>query len=800
MNSAPPDQAKDYLDDTKNRICTDPKKRLAQLTTITERGLQRMDEKKLVYYIAGHKFVLQDQIAQASKFVQWGKTLVDEAVKCSPEASMAWCGICLILPLLTLSSDTEQAHRDGFTYVTARMRFYVQLEPLFPKNQDSSAAVPEDFIVDLYQHLLEFQFRSVLRFFRSRLRNLGKDLIQHEDWKGMLEKVQALEGTLDVDLGKINNVVVKEELKKLNKSTKKSLETLQRLLSVAEDQLLVAKQHLDIAQESLELQKYNLPIEDSALYDSAEDQHIPRCQEGTRKGILSKITVWANAVESETIFWLHGPAGTGKSTISRTIARDFAEARLLGASYFFKRQSRSGSSRFFPTIAARLVDSIPPLETHVCQSLNKLGKLGKAKIEEKSLETQFQTLILTPCNILSKQWAAKRTRVIVIDALDECEADDDIRKICTLLSQLQELNTVRVRVLLTSRSTSTIGEAFNDAKTKHTTRDLSLLDFSDDSKTDISAFLGKRFAAIKNEKHITENPWPDPKDLAHLLTLATNPSPLFIYAATLCLFVNDGTDNPKFQLKLWLDQSDNNNSQLSQTYQPILNRLLFVSKEGEEPKPISNRAKTELRQILGAIILLATPLSVVALGALLNIDPDDVNIWLRNLHAVLNISRGPEAPVNILHKSFSDFLLGTGMDRFRVDAAETHAMLASRCIDRMKREDGGLRKDMCNLRDYGKLRDKIEGTIIQKFIVPDLKYACLNWVYHLQHCRQDIRNEDEIGHHITDEDIYDFLRDHFLHWLEALSLIGVMPECDALIGTLQSLIAASHLVKPYLYL
>ncbi|PMD60182.1 uncharacterized protein K444DRAFT_528610 [Hyaloscypha bicolor E] len=41
--------------------------------------------------------------------------------------------------------------------------------------------------------------------------------------------------------------------------------------------------------------------------------------------------------ESETIFWLHGPAGTGKSAISRTIARNFAKTGQLGASYFFKR-------------------------------------------------------------------------------------------------------------------------------------------------------------------------------------------------------------------------------------------------------------------------------------------------------------------------------------------------------------------------------------------------------------------------------------------------------------------------------
>jgi hypothetical protein len=70
LNSIPPDQAEDCLDDTNNRITTDPKIRLAQLSTIIKRGQQRMDEKKIKYHITGYEFVIQDQIAQASELVQ----------------------------------------------------------------------------------------------------------------------------------------------------------------------------------------------------------------------------------------------------------------------------------------------------------------------------------------------------------------------------------------------------------------------------------------------------------------------------------------------------------------------------------------------------------------------------------------------------------------------------------------------------------------------------------------------------------------------------------------------------------
>jgi hypothetical protein len=202
-----------------------------------------MDEKKIIYHIAGYEFVLEDQIAQVAKLVQWGKALIDEGVKASPEASVAWCGICLILPLFTQSSATEKANRAGFTYVTARMRYYVALEPLlFPKNQNSTTIVPEDLkeafekdVVGLYQRILEFQLRSVLRFFRNGLRNLGRDLIQREDWDGMLSKVEQLGNTLDGDFKKINNASLSRKLEELNESTKESLESMQGLLSVTKE-------------------------------------------------------------------------------------------------------------------------------------------------------------------------------------------------------------------------------------------------------------------------------------------------------------------------------------------------------------------------------------------------------------------------------------------------------------------------------------------------------------------------------------------------------------------------------------
>ncbi len=221
-------------------------------------------------------------------------------------------------------------------------------------------------------------------------------------------------------------------------------------------------------------------------------------------------------------------------------------------------------------------------------------------------------------------------------------------------------------------------------------------------------------------------------------------------------------------MELWLKECASNASQLNQIYLPILRQVLLgTDKEGEDFDALDSEDRLQLLQILGSIILLATPLPARALVALLNIDVDDFNHWLRNLHAVLNVPSNPDSPIHILHKSFSDFLLGdeeTGILNFRVNAAETHAMLASKCIQLM---EVGLSKDICSIKDSGKLRDEIDKAIIARYIPPDLDYACLYWVYHLQHS----------GRHIIDRDkVYLFLSTHFLHWHEALSWVGKYSE------------------------
>jgi hypothetical protein len=180
-------------------------------------------------------------------------------------------------------------------------------------------------------------------------------------------------------------------------------------------------------------QKLNLrelKVAKGAAFDSYENQH-DECLLGTRVELLRKIEEWTESPHGKCIFWLNGMAGTGKSTISRTMASHLKKHKSLGASFFFKRdeEDRGNANLFFPTLVQQLVDSIPQLT----QSVQKAIK-DNPYISGKALGEQFNKLLLQPLQNMNLDQIVNK--VIVIDALDECKSDknkDDIRAILQLL-------------------------------------------------------------------------------------------------------------------------------------------------------------------------------------------------------------------------------------------------------------------------------------------------------------------------------------------------------------------------------
>ena len=86
---------------------------------------------------------------------------------------------------------------------------------------------------------------------------------------------------------------------------------------------------------------------------------------------LDHLIAWAVLVYTYPIIWLHGPAGSGKSAIQRTIAQLLHERGLLLASFFFFRTAagRNSANNFIATIAYQVVLVITATLPHIEQAI-----------------------------------------------------------------------------------------------------------------------------------------------------------------------------------------------------------------------------------------------------------------------------------------------------------------------------------------------------------------------------------------------------------------------------------------------
>ncbi|TFK58265.1 hypothetical protein BDN72DRAFT_748446, partial [Pluteus cervinus] len=68
-----------------------------------------------------------------------------------------------------------------------------------------------------------------------------------------------------------------------------------------------------------------------------------KCHPDTRQATLDSLTVWPS-IRGQSVRWILGWAGCGKTTIAQTMAELWAGKHLLAASFFFSRSSEDTST------------------------------------------------------------------------------------------------------------------------------------------------------------------------------------------------------------------------------------------------------------------------------------------------------------------------------------------------------------------------------------------------------------------------------------------------------------------------
>lgn len=456
-------------------------------------------------------------------------------------------------------------------------------------------------------------------------------------------------------------------------------------------------------------------------------------------------------------------AGTGKSTIARTIARKYYNENRLGASFFFSKNGGfvRHAGRFFASIAVQLARRSIALKLCICEAIAAHGDIAS-----QALHDQWNHLIFEPISKLEAD-SFQSPLILVIDALDECEGEKDIRVILRLLGEARALKAVRLRIFMTSRPETHIRRGFHQVpETGH--QDFALHNILPSIiNQDISTFFKHNLRTIRQERAFSTD-WPGEHTIESLIQSASG---LFIWAATACRFISDGRRFTERRLSLILkgDPAINGpEGNLNEIYVAILTN----SVSGEYDDTEKEELYEVLKVALGTIVILFSPLSATSLERLLHISKEVIYQTLDELHSVLEVPEDMHHPIRLHHPSFRDFLLEKQRcdERFWVDEKKAHGALAESCLLLMSQN---LKRDICDLRSTGTLTKEVESCRVEQCLSADLQYACRYWVQHLQ------RSEARL---VDDCQIHKFLRNHFLHWLEALSLIGKVSEgCDAVI-------------------
>jgi hypothetical protein len=140
---------------------------------------------------------------------------------------------------------------------------------------------------------------------------------------------------------------------------------------------------------------------------------------------------------------------------------------------------------------------------------------------------------------------------------------------------------------------------------------------------------------------------------------------------------------------------------------------------------------------------------------------------------------GEDKPVRILHLSFRDFLISNPDTAFHVNEKAKHGEIGTLCFRVMKLH---LKKNMCNLESPGTQRATVDPKISAHIFPPEFSYACRYWGIHF--ASADLTT-NEVTRLMT------FLKEHLLHWVEAMSLLGLISEVIGVVDRLRNAIPVS---------
>ncbi|KAF8724512.1 hypothetical protein AX14_008695 [Amanita brunnescens Koide BX004] len=237
------------------------------------------------------------------------------------------------------------------------------------------------------------------------------------------------------------------------------------------------------------------------------------CLKNTRRDVINNVLEWSadTSNKAKNVLWLYGLAGSGKSTLSTTIAQNLRELHRLGVFFFFNRDI---PQRTFATLIRTLAYQLAAFDTRFAAEISQVVQ-NNENIAGMHLEFRFKQL-LSANALKSVEWSGGPI-VFIIDALDECGREADRKKLLQALSKgFFDLPSF-IRVMVVSRPELDIQRALGS----HSHLRPYPLDIdSATNKDDILEFVRYRLEEIRIEDGYLGDHWPGDDNIRSLANRA----------------------------------------------------------------------------------------------------------------------------------------------------------------------------------------------------------------------------------------------------------------------------------------
>ena len=434
-----------------------------------------------------------------------------------------------------------------------------------------------------------------------------------------------------------------------------------------------------------------------------------------------------------------------------TKLRDPAANELL--SYFFCQATDSRINNAIAVLRGLvylLVDQQPSLISHIRK---KYDHAGKTLFEDANAWVALSEIFT---NIL--QDPSLNSSYLIVDALDECVAD--LPKLLDFIVQKSFVSPC-VKWIVSSRNWPDIEERLERAGHKVK---LCLELNAESVSTAVSIYIQYKVLQLAQRKKYDDK--TQDAVLNHLLSNANN---TFLWVALVCQNLEN--------IPRWTTLAKLN------AFPPKLDSLYKRMVE-----QIYNSDNADLcKQILASIAIVYQPITLKELTSLVEM-LEDMSNDLESLKEIIGLCGSfltiREGTIYFVHQSAKDYLVEHASTKiFHNGRTEEQQRIVSRLVEAMKKT---LQRDVYHLRHPGFPITKV--TTPHPDPLAPIRYACVYWVDHLCEIKSSY---NEVG--LYDNGTIDvFLRKHFLHWLEALSLIKSISDGVFAIAKLIDLLTVSY--------